>query len=202
MPDDCLYVWFHHIYSRKICIVRHWILRQKSSIHSSRLCLVFAARPAFGRICLLFRVLIRFCLYFYIHIYLRPFRASGCDGAARALDTHLHSHLQAALIALQPGQNFPHIRDRQLRCRGGSRSPEIRDKIRDRRVGFMSDRGDDRRPAVEHRLRDLPLIERPEILDGASAAADDDAVGPHPVQRPDSPDDAFLRTVSLHKRRI
>ena len=67
MPDDCLYVWFHHIYSRKICIVRHWILRQKSSIHSSRLCLVFTARLAFGPICRLFRVLMRFCLYFYIY---------------------------------------------------------------------------------------------------------------------------------------
>ena len=70
MPDDCLYVWFHHIYSRKICIVRHWILRQKTSIHSSRLCLVFGVRVYICRICPLFRALMRFCLLFYIFILL------------------------------------------------------------------------------------------------------------------------------------
>ena len=75
MPDDCSYVWFHHIYSRKICIVRHWILRQKSSIHSSRLCLVFTARLAFGRICPLICALMCFCLYFRVYICSASFRA-------------------------------------------------------------------------------------------------------------------------------
>lgn len=55
------------IYSRKICIVRHWIFRQKSSIHSSRLCLVFAARLTFCRVCPLFRAPSRFCLYSRFH---------------------------------------------------------------------------------------------------------------------------------------
>ncbi len=55
------------IYSRKICIVRHWKYGQKTTKHPSCLCLVFAAWLPICRICPLLCVLLRFCLYFYIY---------------------------------------------------------------------------------------------------------------------------------------
>ena len=96
----------------------------------------------------------------------------------------------------------PEIKDRQFRGRGRRRGPQVGDKVRDHGVGLVSDRRDDGSPALEDRLGDALLIEGPEVLQGPSAAADDDHVHPLLVEGPDPAHDAVGGRVSLHDGRV
>ncbi len=76
-------------------------------------------------------------------------------------------------------------RDDDLGGRRRRRRPQIGDEIGDRDVGFVADRRDDRHRRQRDRARDDLLVERPEILDRAAAAADDDDVDAgHAADRP------------------
>ena len=66
--------------------------------------------------------------------------------------------------------------DHDLGGGGGSRCAKIRDVIADRAVDFMTDSGDRRNGTGRNRPCDDFLVERPEILERSSAAADEDDV--------------------------
>ena len=61
--------------------------------------------------------------------------------------------------------------DHDLRRGGRRRRAQVGDEIADREVGLVADAGDRRDLARGHRARDDFLVERPEILERASAAA-------------------------------
>ena len=107
----------------------------------------------------------------------------------RTLLHHLISEPDPVLLNASPNGN--HVIYSEFCGRRGRRCPQIRDIVRNGEIRLMSDRGNDRRRGIEDCLCDDPLIECPQVLDAASAAADDDGVNMMAVEQPDSPSDAL-----------
>ena len=89
-------------------------------------------------------------------------------------------------------------------CRGGRRrSTKVRCEIDQSRVGLMADRGDERDCTVGRGAHHLFLIERPQILDRAATARDDQQVGPRFDRRKaaNRVRDPGRRALPLHRHR-
>ena len=63
------------------------------------------------------------------------------------------------------------IRHDERRGAGGRRRARVGDEVADREVGLVADAGHDRHARLEHGARDDLLVERPQVLDRAAAAA-------------------------------
>ena len=82
------------------------------------------------------------------------------------------------------------------------RRPEVRDEVGNRDVGLVSDGGNHRNRRQRDRARDHFLVERPQVFDGAAAAADDDDVDArHAPDRPQAAGDLERRAFALDARR-
>src|SRR6266481_3477896 len=64
-------------------------------------------------------------------------------------------------------------RDHHLRRRRRRRRASVGDETRDREIDLVADRGDDGQSGSDDGARDTLLVERPEVLERAAAAADD-----------------------------
>ena len=85
---------------------------------------------------------------------------------------------------------------------GRRRRAPVGDEVGDRGVGLVADGGDDGHAAGEDRARDELVVERPELLDRAAAAAGDDHVDVAArVELLDGADDAGDGVGALHGRR-
>src|SRR5258708_3807992 len=63
-----------------------------------------------------------------------------------------------------------------LRSSGGRRRPQIRDKIPDCEINFMTHRRNKRKPRVPNRKRQALVVETPKILNAPSTAGENDEV--------------------------
>ena len=80
---------------------------------------------------------------------------------------------QPIVQPIDPAAELVLRRDDHLRRRRRRRRAHVGDEVGDRDVGFVADRRDDRHRHARDRARDDLLVERPQILDRAAAAADD-----------------------------
>ena len=91
----------------------------------------------------------------------------------------------------------------ELRGTGRRRRADVGDEVADREVGLVAHGGDDRQRGVDHRARDLLVVERPQVLDRAAAPSDDQHVDLRTrVRRTDRLHDARGRGLALHGRRV
>lgn len=73
------------------------------------------------------------------------------------------------------------IRRQSHRCLGRRRAPEVGDKLRDGRVGFVPDRCDGGNRHVQNRIRHRSFVEAPQVLEASPPAGDDDRVDVEPM---------------------
>lgn len=90
--------------------------------------------------------------------------------------TLLHGLFQPIGQALDVTQDVQVVSHRQLDGSSRRRRAKISHQIGDRRIGFVSDAGDDRSPKRKHCERDLLVVEGPKIFDGASPSGQDDHI--------------------------
>src|SRR5262249_61082898 len=93
-----------------------------------------------------------------------------------ALPAALPAGERAARQTGRPEQRFRPNRYRHLGGGGRRRRPLIGGEIDERHVGFVPDRGDQRDHAVGGGAHDDLLVERPQVLERAAPARDDDEV--------------------------
>src|SRR5262245_60952734 len=110
--------------------------------------------------------------------------------------------------AVEPPDEIDPHRDRQLGGGGRRRRAHVGGEVDERHVGLVPDRRDQRDRARRHRSHHDLLVERPQVLERAAAARDDEKVGPadRPVERKrveaaDGGGDLLGRAVALHAHR-
>ena len=106
------------------------------------------------------------------------------------------------LYHIQIGDKFAIVKYRYLRSRRRCRSSQIRDIVRDRRVGLVAYSGDHRGSAFKYRTGYSLLVESPEILYGTAASSDNHNIYAEFIQCSDAPDNRRRCTLALDKRRI
>ena len=93
--------------------------------------------------------------------------------------------------------------DDERRSSGWRGRAHVGDEIADREIGLVADAGDDRQHRLEHRARDDFLVERPQILERATAAADDQNIDARVhVRGADRRGNLARGAGALHGRRI
>ena len=106
-----------------------------------------------------------------------PRRARARSSSWRARRARLGQRAPApAAQQRQLGDQVVANRDGALGRGRRRRRAQVGDEVRDREVGLVADRGDHRNAAGVDRARDRLLVERPQILQRAAAARDDDDV--------------------------
>ena len=110
--------------------------------------------------------------------------------------------------AVDARQQLHAHRHRHLGGRGRRRRAHVGGEVDERHVGLVPDRGDQRDHARGHGPHHDLLVERPQVLERAAAARDDEEVGPadRPVQRQrveamDGGGDLLGGAVALHPHR-
>ena len=96
---------------------------------------------------------------------------------ARAVAVAALAAVGAQREARDPLDQFGADRHRQFGGGGRGRRAQVGGIVAQRRVGLVPDRGDQRDRAARDRAHDRFLVERPQILDRAAAARDDDRSG-------------------------
>lgn len=110
---------------------------------------------------------------------------------------------ERALPLAELAQQQRALRAHELRRAGRRRRAHVGREIGDREIGLVADAADDRHVARRDRARERLVIERPQVLDRAAAAADDQHVDLAPrVRRRDHRGELLRRARALHGRRI
>jgi len=94
-------------------------------------------------------------------------------------------------------------RSGQRRGGGRRRRADVGDEIADREIGFVADARDDRQLRMKYGARDDLLVERPQVVERAAAAADDQHVDVRMrIRRPNRRRDFARGARTLHRRGV
>src|SRR5690554_785020 len=107
--------------------------------------------------------------------------AQGVQSQPLPLQADLHALLQLAMTALQLLQHGPGIGAEQLGGRRGGGGAYVGDEVADGYIGLVTDGADHRGAAGGHGPGDHFLVERPEILQRATAPGQDQGVEAGPI---------------------
>src|SRR5207302_10796910 len=99
--------------------------------------------------------------------------ADDVDAPAEPLNAAARGCAQAVAKAIDAAAELVVPRDDKFRRRGRRWRTDIGDEVRDRDISFVADGRDHRHPRLNDRARDDLFVERPQILDRSTAAADD-----------------------------
>ncbi|VWC42463.1 hypothetical protein BLA6860_07099 [Burkholderia lata] len=115
----------------------------------------------------------------------------------------LHAARERTLALADLAQQQRPLRARELGRAGRRRRTQVGREVRDREIGFVPDAADDRQFARRDRARQRLVVERPQILDRAAAATDQQYVDlAARIRGLDGRDELFGGTGALHGRRI
>src|SRR6478736_4850999 len=104
--------------------------------------------------------------------FFRDYAQSGAGLDQKTAAAFFQSSLQFVRAPLE----VAHVGYDQFRSCARGRRTQVGDKIRDREIDLVSDRGDDRQRGMKNCARDDLLVEFPEILDAAAATCEHEKV--------------------------
>ena len=107
-----------------------------------------------------------------------------------------------ALELLQPDQQGIAVRTENLGGGGRGRRAQVGREVGDGEIGFMADAGNHGKAAGADGARHDFLVERPEILDAAAAAAQDDGIAVARGGQLQGGGDPVGSAFALHRRRV
>ena len=132
-----------------------------------------------------------------------PVHREGIEPVARALESGAAGRAHPPLERRDPGREGVLALDDQLRGGRRCRRAQVGDEIGDREIRLVPHRRDDRDGGGGDRPRDHLLVESPEVLHRAAAAADDEHVDVAPPgQLRDRRRDLRTRPLALDAHRV
>ena len=103
-------------------------------------------------------------------------RCGELESTLGVLHAACEASVQVKTVAVEALDHVREERDRHLRCRCGRGSPLICDEIREEKVHFVADGGDDRRVRSMYGPHELLVVESPEIFERTASSAEQNHV--------------------------